>query len=634
MFNALKAIFIVCLFSFSYLVQAQEYRTITGVENNPNNPELGAVKTIQPRWVPAQFEDDISAPNGTNRTNPRVVSNYIFNQDDPINNSMQLSDYLWVFGQFVDHDITLVHNDASEYLNVVIPPEDEYYIPGSSMYFSRAASMPETGTDTDNPRAYLNEVTSFIDASNVYGSDKERAKWLRTFEDGKLRTSHGDVLPWNTTTGEFNDPKSSTAPFMADDVHSGTKLFVAGDIRANENPLLISMHTLFVRDHNRICDEIKEKYPMLSDEELYQRARKWVGAYLQAITYHEWLPAMGVLMTPYSGYNATIDPSISTIFSTAAFRFGHTLINEDIIRMDNAGNELPQGSMKLSHGYFNPTSVVLSKGVETYLVGMGTQMQQELDCKMIHGLRNFLFGSPENGGIDLATANIVRGREKGIPDFNTVRAQLGLPLIQSFSELTRNSDEANKLTFIYGGMDNVDPWVGMLAEHHMPNALFGNTIMNIVRTQFENLRDGDRFYFENDDFFNSEEVEALKNTTLYDIIMRNTDIDKMQKNVFLTMPHESIPEGPALLALDFEMALYPNPTTGPFTMKVFSELDQTIDMKIYNLDAKLVLTQVHHLQSGENFIDIDLGEACPRGVYNIMLQSDNSYNISKLVKEY
>jgi len=82
------------------------------------------------------------------------------------------------------------------------------------------------------------------------------------------------------------------------------------------------------------------------------------------------------------------------------------------------------------------------------------------------------------------------------------------------------------------------------------------------------------------------------------------------------------------------MALYPNPTTGPFTMKVFSELDQTIDMKIYNLDAKLVLTQVHHLQSGENFIDIDLGEACPRGVYNIMLQSDNSYNISKLVKEY
>ena len=630
--RATIAILFLCFFMFSSVVDAQQYRSISGVGNNIDQPNLGAAGTAQLRWVPSEYADGISSPNGEERYNPRGVSNYIFEQNTVISNEMGLSDYLWVFGQFVDHDITLVLNESS-YIEVKIPEEDEYFVPNSSMHVSRAKGIEGSGTSVDNPRSYRNEISSFIDASNVYGSDDDRANWLRSFVDGKLKVSEGNLMPWNTISGDFNDAKSNSAPEMFDDVNSGTKLFVAGDVRANENPLLIGMHTIFLREHNRICDLLKEKYPILSDEELYQRARKWIGAYVQSIVYNEWLPAMGVRLTPYTGYNSNIDPSISTIFSTTAFRFGHTLINEDMIRMDSKGDELPQGSMKLSHGFFNPTAVIISQGIESFLVGMGTQMHQESDCKMIGSLRNFLFGEPEAGGIDLATINIVRAREKGIPSFNKVRAQLGLPMIPSFENLTRNSEGANNLQYIYSTMDNIDPWVGMLSEYHMPGALFGNTIVSILRRQFENLRTGDRFFFENDNFFNDEDLVLIKQTKLYDIVMRNTNINKMQSNLFVAMPQTDIPNGPELLPLDFEVAIYPNPTHGISTIKVYSELDQSFQLKCYNMDARLIFEQTHDLSKGENFLNVDITDDFLRGVYNIVLQSENSYNIVRLVKE-
>ena len=634
MSNAFSAVLLVCFMFISSLSTAQVYRSIDGTNNNLNAPNQGAARTEQIRWVDPLFDDGISAPNATNRANPRDVSNYIFDQRDDIANEMKLSDYLWVFGQFVDHDITLVLNSNKEKIGVDIPNNDEFFSVGSQMEIARALPMEGTGTDVDHPRSYMNQITSYIDGSGVYGSDIERANWLRTFKDGKLKVSEEGLLPWNTTTGMFNDPKSNQTPVMFDDLNSGTKLFVAGDVRANENPLLIGIHTIFLREHNRICDELKEKYPILSDEELYQRARKWVGAYIQSIVYNEWLPAMGVPITPYSGYKEDINATVSTEFSTTAFRFGHTLINSNMVRMGDDGNELPQGAMQLSHGYFNPTAIVLSQGIESFLVGMGTQEQQELDCKMIDDLRNFLFGTPDAGGIDLATVNIVRGREKGIPDFNSIRAQLGLSSIPSFNDLTRNTKEADRLKFIYGSINNMDPWVGMLAEHHMPGALFGNTILSMVRKQFEALRDGDRYYFENDDFFGEEDLNTIKSTKLYDIIMRNAEIKKMQHDLFFAMPHSDIPSGPDLLPLDFELAVYPNPTLGAFNLKVYSESDQRVTLNLYNIDAQLLLSSDMNLVKGDNFLQVDMLKDQPRGVYNLVVQSETAYNISKIVKEH
>ncbi len=262
---------------------------------------------------------------------------------------------------------------------------------------------------------------------------------------------------------------------------------------------------------------------------------------IQAIVYEEWLPVMGIHLEPYTGYDPTVDPGITNVFSGAAFRMGHTLLNSNIIRLNNDGTPLQQGNLQLSEAFFNPLEVLVSGGIDPLFKGMGTQIQQEFDCRVIDDVRNFLFGAPGQGGLDLASININRGRERGITDFNTIRANLGLGRYDLFEEIVSDQTEAFKMETLYeGDIDNIDPWVGMLAEEHMPGALMGETVMEIMKRQFTALRDGDRFYYKNDPYFSLAEIEAINATTLHDIIMQNTEITLMQENVFEAMPHDSI----------------------------------------------------------------------------------------------
>ena len=84
----------------------------------------------------------------------------------------------------------------------------------------------------------------------------------------------------------------------------------------------------------------------------------------------------------------------------------------------------------------------------------------------------------------------------------------------SFLELNSDPEVATIMENLYGDINDVDPWVGMLSEEHMSNALFGETIMKIMEVQFGGLRDGDRFYFENDPALSAEEILEIKNTNI------------------------------------------------------------------------------------------------------------------------
>ncbi|NNE28307.1 MAG: T9SS type A sorting domain-containing protein [Saprospiraceae bacterium] len=435
-------------------------------------------------------------------------------------------------------------NDATEPAMIPVDFHDVYFNPGGNIPnvtipMFRSHEVPGTGTAIGNPREHENLITAFIDGSGIYGSDQARADWLRTFQEGKLKTSSGDLLPWNTTTLEKNDPLDPSAPFMGDDVGFSPTLFVAGDVRANEQPLLIAFHTLFVREHNRQCDILLAANPGWTDEQLYQQARKIIGGLIQSVTYNEWLPAMGVHLDDYTGYNSNINPGISNEFSAAAFRMGHTLLNSNIIRMDNLGEIIPEGNLQLFQGFFNP-SVVSDVGLDPYFKGMATQVEQELDNKMINDVRNFLFGPPGAGGLDLAAININRGRERGLPSFNGIRASLGLPIYNNFYELNGNPQVFEPLESTYSEVDAVDAWVGLLSEGHMNGALFGETIMVIMEDQFSDLRDGDRFFYLNDDALSAQEKMEISETTLRDIIMRNTTVEIMQENVFLATSHDDL----------------------------------------------------------------------------------------------
>lgn len=524
-------------------IDVMNYRTIDGSSNNLTNTEWGAVGVNLIRLTENGYADSISAIGGVNRPNPRTISNTLFSQETLINDPLNLSDYCWVWGQFMDHDIGITPDATFENATIDVPTGDNWFDPmgmGQAIIpMFRSASDINSGTDTENPRLHPNLITAFIDASMVYGSEQERADWLRTFEGGKLKTSSGNLLPFNTTTGELDAEIDHDAPEMDDATGFSDKFFVAGEARANENVLLTSFHTLFVREHNRLCDELATANPDWTDEELYQYARKIVGGLIQSIAYNEWLPAMGVELEAYTGYKEDVNPGLLNVFTAAAFRLGHTLLNSQILRMNNDGEYLP-GELFLKDVFFNPMVVVNSGGIEPFLKGMGTQIQQDMDNKMVNDVRNFLFGPPGMGGLDLAAINIKRGRERGLADFNSIRETFGLAPYTFFQEISANAEIFANLQSLYLDINNIDPWVGFLAEWHMPGALMGPTLMKIMEYQFTALRDGDRFYFENDPVLSEADKSEIRSTLFHDVIMRNTGITLMQEHVFEAMPHELI----------------------------------------------------------------------------------------------
>ena len=270
-----------------------------------------------------------------------------------------------------------------------------------------------------------------------------------------------------------------------------------------------------------------------------QAARRWNIAFLQAVVYNGYLPAIGVFLDPYIAYSAAVDPGVDVFLATAAMRFGHSEVAGVIYRVDEAGKEIPERHLTLQSTYFAP-SRALSAGIEPILRGFVVQRQKEADLTFDAALQNSLFGDPCPYN-DLVALNIQRGRDHGLPDWNTARGQLGLPTFTSFNDsaLKAVMSQANidLLYVIYGanGIGNVDAYVGGLAETHVAGSAVGPTFLASLRDQFTRLRDGDRFYFDNllsPNAFTVAEADVIRRTQLNDIVARNTPITSMPRNVF------------------------------------------------------------------------------------------------------
>ncbi|TWT34384.1 peroxidase [Blastopirellula retiformator] len=435
-------------------------------------------------------------------------------------------------------------------LDIPVPAGDPYFDPYNTgvatIPMRRARYDATTGDSASNPLAHQNLITSFLDAGMVYGSDDHRAAALRTFVEGKLKTSAGDLLPLNdlATFPEGQQENDNAGPFDA------AELFVAGDVRSNENVALTSLHTLLVREHNRLADEIKTADPALTDEQIYQQARRLVGAIVQQITYYEYLPILvgETGLSTYAGYDETVDPAISSLFSNAAYRVGHTQLFSEIQRLDEQLNSLPGGSLELRYAFFNPQAVA-ADGIEPYLRGLYLSQSEEIDELVISDVRNFLFGPPGAGGLDLAAINIQRGRDLGLPSYNQARIDFGLPAATSFSEISSDPAVALKLEQAYGDVDLVDIWVGGVAEDHVAGAQLGPLFQRIIADQFARARDGDRYYFENGQF-TADEMALIQSTTLTRLIERNTSITGMNENAFLLNGGAAAPAANVTLATE------------------------------------------------------------------------------------
>ncbi len=513
-----------------------QFRSIDGSGNNLTNPNWGATNIWLLRESSgASYFDNRDAPMP--RPNPRTISNGIVAQSGSMVNNRGLTDMVWQWGQFVDHDLDLTDAESpAEAMNIPVPMGDPHFDPlntGTQVIgFSRSKYDHATGTVAGNPRQQVNEITAWMDASNVYGSDASRAAWLRSGVNGQLKTSAGNLLPFNDGT-----QPNGGGP--------GTSLFVGGDVRANEQAGLTSMHTLWVREHNRLAGELSAANPGWDDDRIYDETRARVGGMMQAITYNEWLPALlgDGAVSPYAGYDSSVDGSISNAFSTAAFRIGHTMLSPELQRLDNDGNPISGGALALRDAFFNPANITSGGGVEPLLKGLASQEMQEIDAHVIDDVRNFLFGAPGAGGFDLASLNIQRGRDHGLADYNTMRADFGLAPVTDFSDITSDVALQLALQAIYGTVDDIDAWVGGLAEDHVAGGSVGELFRAVILDQFERLRDGDRFWYES--LFSGADLEMIDSTTLADVIRRNTGITNLQDNVFF-IPE---PAGLTLVAL-------------------------------------------------------------------------------------
>lgn len=532
------------------------FRSIDGSGNNPTLPTRGQANTTLLRVAPAAYGNGTDLPRGVPAENdgdgnieadeqsllpsPRLVSNLVHDQGDEfIESQRHLNQLVFQFGQFLSHDTGLTEPSASvtvggvsgkagnERFNIVVPVGDALFN-FAEVPLTRSISV-SPGVSITGKREQLNVITAFIDGSQVYGSDPARAAALRTFNGGLLKTTDGpdgELLPYNTPG--FDNANALHLP--------NASLFLAGDVRANEQIGLIGMHTLWLREHNRLAREIAETEfygadlaaPNV-DEAIYQRARTVVAALLQKITYYEWLPTLiGYGTLPdYEGYDPSVDPQSANEFSSAAFRIGHTMLPPFYLPTDEYGD---QEQVSLLQAFFNP-SYIGSNGIDKVLRGQISNRQQEIDRFLVGEVRNFLFG-PMAGGLDLAAFNIQRGRDHGIADFNTVRSSYGLSPYSSFLELSGDNHTATDLSLAYGagGLSKLDLWTGNLCEPHLVGTNLGETMTTLFIDQFARLRDGDRFYFENEDVYPVDFIYTILETTFADVIRRNSSIEGYEVN--------------------------------------------------------------------------------------------------------
>ncbi|SMX31006.1 peroxidase family protein [Octadecabacter ascidiaceicola] len=484
----------------------------------------------QERLTEARYDDGISETfsGGADLVD---VSMVVFDQDGDAPNSAGLSTLFTTFGQFLDHDLVLTPEDHDEgVLDLVGMPHD----------IARSAVADEIADgETIAP---TNVVTWQIDGSQIYGSTEARMDDLRSFEGGKLRMQD------DTTSASEMLPDAHEDSFMAGDITSEDPVYLAGDVRANENPNLLSLHTMFAREHNHWAEKLAQEHPDWDDEQLYDAARSIVEFELQQITYNEWLPHLvGDAVGEDTGFDAGVSGEVSVEFSTAAFRFGHTLVSSTIDRVAEDGTD--EGSLALMDSYFNH-SPVEDGGIEAIIRGQLSETAQELDTEIVDDLNFFLETPAGVSGFSLAAINMARGLDHGLDSYINVRAQLIGDVDPDtldptdFSIITSDEDVQDRLAAVYTDVFQVDLWVGGLAEDAITGTQMGPLFTQIIADQFARTRAADETFGDLDPALGEVIIAEVQASTFATIIERNTDVDMVQDDVFIAEDRSLTDAGP------------------------------------------------------------------------------------------
>ncbi len=500
-------------------------RTLDGSGNNLDDPALGRAGENYTRVAEANYADGVGEM--VEGPSERYLSNRIFNDSNQnIFSENGVTHWSFVWGQFLDHTIGL-REVGDEDLMIGFDPTDpleDFTNDLGGLATTRSAVAD--GTGTDSAREQVNTISSYIDAWAVYGGSEERLDWMREgIVDGDPTNNNATLvnddgyLPTAAARDGIESPETDLMGRLFADPESAV---IAGDVRVNENIGLTAAHTLFLREHNRIVDELPDN---LDEETKFQIARRVVGAIQQYITYNEFLPAMGVDLDTYTGYDSTVDPSITNEFATVGYRAHSQIHGEFEAEIPLAG--LAEGALEaleaqgvsvdvdeaagvaevaipLNVAFGNP-GLLQDVGIGNLLAGLSSEAAYANDGQIDNQLRSVLFQIPgpdtENpldcldgetiaecfsGVNDLGALDVVRAYDHGMPSYNDLRVAYGLDPVTSFTELTGESTES------LGGLSIDDPAI----------------------LEFVHLEDGDGNVLEvGSDAADGETVVAIRRTT-------------------------------------------------------------------------------------------------------------------------
>ena len=477
------------------------------------------------------------------RPDPRTVSSGFFTGDNRPKNDLTL--IFAVFGQFLDHDLTFTpeeeecgcgSNPSRDMCYPIRVDQDSFYKQQNVKCLDFGRSMKFCSKDEQ-----MNAITAFLDASSVYGSDKAMSDNLRTLNGGKLKLDGNELLPLlqmgesQDSMESFQSPPEQTKPERT-----------AGDGRATEWPGLVSMHTLFAREHNRICDQLA-LHPNVdatwTDEDFFQNARRILIAEWQAMIYRDWLPILLGQNWDYflpKRYESNLDPSISNSFATAAFRFGHSLIQGEVLKKGGTKN------FDLRTEFFETRKYDAAGGFKEIIEGLVSQSAQNFDRHVSEDLTNHLFAnvasrSSGGSGSDLVSRNIQRGRDHGLPSYAAFYKKYA-PYDPNSSMDCWDKKPAqidwsnwNLLKGIYKHPHHIDLFVGGFAEKPYNGGLVGATFHGIIKDQFHRLRNGDRFFYTHAGVMNTQELDQVRKRSLQGIICDNTNVQRVARNPFYSV---------------------------------------------------------------------------------------------------
>jgi len=521
-------------------VWARRVRTADGSWNTPDDPLAGAAhtrfgfNTAPSETVPEHEDKQLLVPN------PRKVSRVLLTRNEGFKPVpfLNLTAAAWI--QFMNHD-WVSYGDPSRTKFYRIPLDEDDPVRQrlhlTEMLVGATPSDPSLSRGAPT-QTHINEVTSWWDGSQLYGSDAETQHALRSHVGGKL----------------VMDPVTGNLPVEPDGVERT-------GFRRNWWLGLSMLHTLFAKEHNAICDRLRASYPEWSDDRLFDTARLINAAVMAKIHTVEWTPAILPNRTLNMAMNANwygaatnllrkkkerktkatiniADPIAGGLVGNATENWGvpysltreflavyrlHSLLPEEVelfsLEGTAASETLPLAKVRQRGSH----EVTNSRPMAELFYSFGRQHPGQLVLNNYPRVLQEL-SIPGAGFYDLGAVDILRDRERGVPRYNAFRRLLGLKPIGEFSDLTEDAEAIIALKSVYDSVEDIDLLIGNLAEQHRPTGFgFGETLFEIFILNASRRLQADRFFTTDytEEIYTQEGLDWIDQASLKVVLLRH-----------------------------------------------------------------------------------------------------------------